>query len=98
MAMSSSEVGTGTYLKQFDIVASLDADSGALNIPHGMGTTPALISAIPLIPAGAAALSNWTFSVGATNIVATKNGTGAGSGSGSAQIRVTVMLPHTLVR
>ena len=96
MAMSAAEVGTGTHTKVFAVTATADADTGALNIPHGFASTPVLVGQVALLDA--ARLSQWSFSVGATNIVATKNATTASSGNASAQIQICAMLPHSIIR
>jgi len=96
MAMSAAAGLAGTYTKTWNVTATADADTGDLVIPHGFSAAPALAFLTPLLNAGL--LSNWSVkTIDATNITVNKGATAVGSGNAGASVRVTAMLPHSLI-
>lgn len=96
MAISAAAAYAGQTTKTWNVTATADADSGAFNIAHGFGSAPQVVNITPLLAAGNT--SAWFVSaIDATNITLTKGSTGAGSGNASPQLRVSAILPHSLI-
>lgn len=86
--------GTSTYIA--DITATADGDLTTGNIAHGLGAAPLLLAICPLLANAWASVWRVT-TADATNLVVEKSNVG-GSGVANAQVRVSAMLPHSLVR
>lgn len=94
MAVTVTPVYAGSYTKTWDIIASADADVAAV-IAHGFGIAPVAVWMTPLDTDFY--VSTWTLGViDATNINLAK-ANAVGSGNPAAQLRVTAMLPHSLI-
>lgn len=96
MAITAAAGFAGTNTKTWNVTATADADTGDFAVAHGFGVAPALAFLTPLLNAGL--LANWSVkSIDATNITLNKGATAVGSGNAGASVRLTVMLPHSLI-
>lgn len=94
-AVTVTPVLAGITTHVSDVEATVDGDTTA-TVPHGLGATPSIVILTPLLQAPAG-LSLWAATtIDATNVVCTK-ATTASSGSAGNQLRVTAMLPHSLI-
>lgn len=94
MAVTASAVLAGTTTKVWDVTATAD-DTEAGTITHGLGAAPAVVTLTPLVSQGVSSV--WRVAIGASTLVVTKSSVASSGLSGTAQIRVTAMLPHSLV-
>lgn len=96
MAVNVTVVPTGAYSFVADIEATADGDTVTGVIPHGLGAAPTIV-ALANLQQAAAALSAWAVTtIDAVNIELTKS-VAVGSGAVGDQVRVSVMLPHSIV-
>ncbi|HUT98898.1 MAG TPA: hypothetical protein VM054_07475 [bacterium] len=96
MAFTITPVLAGTYAFVADIQADADADAASGNIPHGLGAVPVVVALCPLLQVQAG-LSLWAVTtIDAVNIVVTKS-VAVGSGVAAPQVRLTALLPHSLI-
>lgn len=95
MAVTVTPVLAGINTHVSDITATADGDTTA-TVPHGLGAVPSIVLLTELAQA-AGALSAWAATtIDATNVVCTKS-TAVGSGAAGAQLRMTAMLPHSII-
>lgn len=107
MAVSTSNSVQGANSFQTEIIATADADTVTLTIPHGLSAIPnsagapfaGVLPRVTLTPLSAAGrLSSWILTtLNTTGFILTK-ATPAGSGAAPVQLRVVVEKPHSLVR
>lgn len=97
MAVTVTTVLAGVTTFIADVEATADADVTTGNIAHGLGAAPAVLSLANLLQPSAA-LSAWAVTTAdATNLVLTASNA-VGSGAAGNQVRVTTMVPHTLIQ
>lgn len=94
MSIAATAVFAGVTTKTWNVVASSDGDTAG-TITHGFGAAPALVFFTPLLVIAYTSL--WVItSISASEIILGKTSAGTSS-STAAQVRVTALLPHTLI-
>lgn len=82
-------------LKTWDISAT-DTDSGSVVIVHDFGNKPEIVELTPII--ASAFLGDWDVQSDAVNITVTKTDATQGGDAVLPVVRITAMLPHSLLR
>lgn len=90
MATSSALSFDGVNVKEYDVIADADADTGIV-LTHNFGAV-AFVSLVGLDPA--ARLSQWVVTDNDPNAITLEKTTAVGSGVASAQLRVLAMVPN----
>ena len=97
MAVTVTATLAGKYTYAGTITSTADADTTSTLTNHGLGATPKVAAAVPLISQGLTALSAWALTtLNSTQFQFTKL-TSTGSGNASPQLQFVLMLPHSLI-